>query len=65
MNVTEGMRRRLQQRRRGDALKLKILRGQIMAGVADLERGHFIEIDDDDLEWFLERLPPDSDKDAD
>jgi antitoxin ParD1/3/4 len=49
--------RALQQRRREDALKLKALRAQIKAGVDALERGDFVEVDDADLEGFLEGLP--------
>jgi antitoxin ParD1/3/4 len=39
-----------------DALKLKALRAQIKAGVDALDRGDFVEIDDADLDSFLERL---------
>jgi antitoxin ParD1/3/4 len=46
----------LQQRRREDALKLKVLRMQIKAGVDALERGEFVEIDESDLEGCLEGL---------
>jgi antitoxin ParD1/3/4 len=58
-NASEAVRdalRALQQRRREDALKLKALRAQIKAGVAALERGEFAEIDEVDLESYLESL---------
>jgi antitoxin ParD1/3/4 len=47
---------RLQLRRRKDALKLDAPRMQLKAGVDALERGDFIEIDEADLEDYLERL---------
>jgi hypothetical protein len=43
-------------RRRQDALKLEALRMRIKAGVDALERGDFIEIDEVDLEDYLEQL---------
>jgi antitoxin ParD1/3/4 len=58
-NASEAIRdalRALQQRRKEDALKLKTLRQQVKAGVDALERGDFVEVDDADLEDFLERL---------
>jgi antitoxin ParD1/3/4 len=58
-NASEAVRdalRLLQQRRQVDALKLKALRAQIKAGVDALDRGDFVEIDDADLDSFLERL---------
>jgi antitoxin ParD1/3/4 len=58
-NASEAVRdalRVLQQRRREDALKLKVLRMQIKAGVDALERGEFVEIDESDLEGCLEGL---------
>jgi antitoxin ParD1/3/4 len=58
-NASEAVRdalRVLQQRRREDALKLKALRLQIKAGVDALERGDFVEVDDSDLERYLEGL---------
>ena len=51
-NASETMRdalRALQQRRREDALKLKALRAQVSAGVDELDRGDFIELDSTDL----------------
>jgi antitoxin ParD1/3/4 len=58
-NASEAVRdalRVLQQRRREDALKLKALRMQIKAGVDALQRGEFVEIDESDLEGYLEGL---------
>ena len=58
-NASEAFRdalRALQQRRREDALKLKALRVQIKAGVEALERGEFTEVDEADLEGYLESL---------
>jgi antitoxin ParD1/3/4 len=52
----------LQQRRREDALKLKALRAQIKAGVDALDRGDFVEVDDAELDGFLEGLTTPSDK---
>jgi antitoxin ParD1/3/4 len=62
-NASEAVRdalRALQQRRREDALKLKALRVQIEAGVDALERGEFTEVDDVDLESYLESLAVES-----
>ena len=39
-----------------DALKLEALRTLIKAGIDELERGDFVEIDEADLEDYLERL---------
>lgn len=58
-NASEAVRdalRVLQQRRREDALKLKMLRLQIKVGAEALERGEFIEIKDSDLEDYLNGL---------
>jgi antitoxin ParD1/3/4 len=58
-NASEAIRdalRVLQQRRKEDSLRLKALRAQIKAGTDALERGEFAEIDDADLEGYLERL---------
>jgi antitoxin ParD1/3/4 len=46
----------LQQHRREDALKLKALRTQIKAGVDALDRGDFVEVDDAEIEEYLEGL---------
>lgn len=48
--------RALQQRRQEDALKLERLRLQIQAGIADLDGGDFVEIDDADLDAYIEGL---------
>ena len=58
-NASEAVRdalRVLQQRRQEDALKLKALRMQIKAGVDALERGDFTEVDEAELDDYLERL---------
>jgi antitoxin ParD1/3/4 len=58
-NASEAVRdalRVLQQRRREDALKLKALRMQLKAGVEALERGDFTEIDEAELDNYLEGL---------
>jgi len=58
-NASEAFRdalRALQQRRKEDALKLKALRAQIDVGIAALERGEFDEIDETELEGYLEKL---------
>jgi antitoxin ParD1/3/4 len=64
-NASEAVRdalRVLQQRRREDALKLKALRAQIKAGVDALDRGDFVEVDDAELDGFLEGLTTGSGK---
>ncbi len=58
-NASEAMRdaiRALQQRRAMDALKLELLRRSVDTGLADLERGDYEEVDDADLEAWLDRL---------
>jgi len=58
-NASEAVRdalRVLQRRRREDALKLRALRIHIKAGVDALERGDFIELDDGNLDGYLEGL---------
>ncbi|MGA2125030.1 MAG: type II toxin-antitoxin system ParD family antitoxin [Xanthobacteraceae bacterium] len=58
-NASEAFRdalRALQQRRREDQLKLEALRVQIKAGVEALERGEYTEVDEVDLEAYLESL---------
>jgi antitoxin ParD1/3/4 len=58
-NASEAVRdalRMLQQRRQEDALKLKALRMQLKVGIDALERGDFIEIDEVDLESYLDNL---------
>jgi antitoxin ParD1/3/4 len=59
-NASEAVRdalRALQQRRKEDALRLKGLRAQIKTGVAALDRGDFVDVDDAELDAYLERLP--------
>jgi antitoxin ParD1/3/4 len=58
-NASEAVRdaiRALQQRRAIDALKIERLRRSIDAGLADLERGDYEEVDGADLEAWLDRL---------
>lgn len=58
-NASEAIRdalRVLRQRRREDALKLKALRLQITAGVDAVERGDFTEVDEGDIDEYLEGL---------
>jgi antitoxin ParD1/3/4 len=66
-NASEAVRdalRVLQQRRREDALKLEALRRQIDAGIEALEGGEFIEVDDNDLDAYLNALAARSGKKA-
>jgi len=58
-NASEAIRdalRVLQQRRREDSLRLKVLRARIKAGVDALDRGDVMEVEGADLEGYLERL---------
>lgn len=58
-NASEAMRdaiRALQQRRKVDALKLDKLRLSIKAGVEALDRGEYDEVDDEDLDAYLDGL---------
>jgi antitoxin ParD1/3/4 len=58
-NASEAIRdalRALKQRRQEDALKLERLRLRIAAGIDDLERGEFVEVDDADLDEYFEGL---------
>ena len=58
-NASEAMRdaiRALQQRRVLEALKLDKLRLSIKAGVAALDRGEYIEVEDTDLDAYLDDL---------
>ena len=60
-NASEAMRdalRALQQRRREDAARLTALRAQIDAGIRDLDRGDFAEVDPTELEHDLARITP-------
>ena len=58
-NASEAIRdalRALQQRRKEDGLRLKALRAQIRVGVDALDRGDFAEVEDADLQGYLEQL---------
>lgn len=58
-NASEAVRdalRVLQQRRREDALKLEALRRQIDAGIEALEHGEFSEVDDTEIDAYLDAL---------
>jgi antitoxin ParD1/3/4 len=58
-NASEAMRdaiRALRQRRAEEALKLDKLRVAIQQGVAALDRGEYTEVEDEDLEAYLEGL---------
>lgn len=58
-NASEAVRdalRVLQQRRSEDALKLKVLRAQIKAGIDALDRGDFVEVDAAGLDDYLDGL---------
>jgi antitoxin ParD1/3/4 len=46
----------LQQRRAGEALKLDKLRSSIEAGVAALDRGDYIDVEDNDLDICLDNF---------
>lgn len=64
-NASEVIRdalRALQHRRREDALKLKALRARIDEGLAALERGDFIELNDVELQDYLRNLCTESDR---
>jgi len=58
-NASEAVRdalRALERRRREDDLKLKALRLQIKAGLDAIKRGDFVEIEETDVEAYLERM---------
>lgn len=58
-NASEAVRdaiRALQQRRAEDALKLDKLRLSIREGVAALDRGEYTDVDDEDLDAYLDDL---------
>ncbi len=58
-NASEAMRdavRGLQQRWKEDELKLKALRKLVREGASTLERGESDEVDDADLDAYLDRL---------
>ena len=58
-NASEAVRdalRLLQQRRQEDDLRLEVLRRHLAAGLEALERSDFAEIDDADIEDYVEQL---------
>jgi antitoxin ParD1/3/4 len=58
-NASEAMRdaiRGLQQRRAEERLKLDKLRVAIDQGIAALERGDYTEVEDEDLDAYLDEL---------
>jgi antitoxin ParD1/3/4 len=58
-NASEAMRdaiRALQQRRAEDELRLEQLRVAIDQGIAALERGDYTEVDDSELDAYLDEL---------
>jgi antitoxin ParD1/3/4 len=58
-NASEALRdaiRALQQRRAEETLKLEKLRLAIQQGVAALDRGEYTEVEDEDLDAFLDEL---------
>jgi antitoxin ParD1/3/4 len=58
-NASEAMRdaiRALQQRRAEEALRLDKLRLSIRQGIAALDRGEFTEVEDEDLDAYLDDL---------
>jgi antitoxin ParD1/3/4 len=60
-NASEAIRdalRVLQLRRKEDSLRLKALRAQIKVGVDAIDHGDVAEVDEADLEGYLERLTP-------
>jgi antitoxin ParD1/3/4 len=64
-NASEAIRdalRALQQRRAEEALKLDNLRLLIRQGVAALDRGGYSEIEEAQLDAYLDELPPTRDR---
>ena len=58
-NASEALRdalRALEQRRRVDQLKLKALRMQIKAGIDAIKQGDFAEVEEGNLDGYLEGL---------
>lgn len=58
-NASEAVRdalHALRQRRDEEALKLDKLRGSIEQGIAALERGEYTEVEDEELDSFLDDL---------
>jgi antitoxin ParD1/3/4 len=62
MNLQGG--REKPERRREDAVKFKALRSAIKAGIGALDGGDFVEVDDPELESYLEGLTDPSGKRA-
>jgi antitoxin ParD1/3/4 len=58
-NASEAIRdalRVLQQRRKEDSLRVKALRAQIKIGIDAIDRGDFADVEEADLEGYLERM---------
>jgi antitoxin ParD1/3/4 len=58
-NASEAVRdavRSLQRRRRVDALRLKALRAAIKEGLDSIDRGDYIDVDESQLESYLDSL---------
>lgn len=58
-NASEALRdaiRALQQRRAEEALKLEKLRVAIQQGVAALDRGEYTEVEEEELDAYLDEL---------
>ena len=58
-NASEALRdalRALEQRRQEDELKLRAIRMQVKAGIDAIKRGDFAEIEESDLDDYLEGL---------
>jgi antitoxin ParD1/3/4 len=58
-NASEAVRdaiRTLQQRRDEDALKLERLRLLVKQGMDEIERGEYTDVEDEDLDAFLDSL---------
>jgi antitoxin ParD1/3/4 len=58
-NASEAIRdalRVLQQRRKEDALKLRVLRAEVAAGIAAIDRGDFTDVDEAELGTYLKGL---------
>jgi antitoxin ParD1/3/4 len=58
-NASEAVRdalRTLQQRKQEDALKLKTLRAMMKSSLEELDRGELTEVEDGELESYLQAL---------
>ena len=63
-NASEAIRdaiRALKQRRHEDALKLQGLKSQVKVGIDALKRGDFLEIDEMELDRYLDQVRPTND----